>query len=385
VPVEEVPVEEVPVEEAPVEEAPVEEVPVEEVPVEEAPVEEVPVEEVPVEEVPVEEVPVEEVPVEEAPVEEAPVEKAPVEEVPVEEVPVEEVPVEEVPAEAAPVREEPKAPSTATPRPIPEGQYVPPRPVYGGARKNGYNPTTPHEGFYYPVYEDALASQQVARQAEEEAMHSEEQDVIAQIYANAIDRSVPPVDFSFDPIHVDPTQVTGNVEFFNIHERAEQDKITIRTSGSYHPKSIPEAETAQTSAPTAFFNKGRALLFASSATFGVMLIEFVLLLALMDPLSVSLQGIIFFGVTAVLMELFFVILYFKGFGKNASKSTSSNYVVVDLIVFILLTIATIGIAIFQGSNLSEISVLVNRIILPVLLAFNIVVFALFYRLFKNKQ
>lgn len=208
-------------------------------------------------------------------------------------------------------------------------------------------------------------------------------DVIGMLYNNAIDTAVAPSkgDSKKALPKAEPQQLSGNIEFFNILERAEYDGIKVRTSGVYKPKEVIQSSN---DVPTAFFNKGKAMFFSALCVFAIVFAEFLALLGLRSTFELSLTYCISVLVLGILMVGVFVLLYLGGFGKNAKKVKTSTDSIVSIIVFAIVVLIIAAFAIGKKANLSEIKDLARFILIPVVIAANIIFFTAFYRLFKSK-
>lgn len=208
-------------------------------------------------------------------------------------------------------------------------------------------------------------------------------DVIGMLYNNAIDTAVAPSkgDSKKALPKAEPQQLSGNIEFFNILERAEYDGIKVRTSGVYKPK---EVIPSSNDVPTAFFNKGKAMFLSALCVFAIVFVEFLASLGLRTTFELSLTYCITVLVLGILMLGVFVLLYLGGFGKNAKKIKTSTDSIVSIIVFAIVVLIIAAFAIGKKANLAEIKDLARYILIPAVIAANIIFFNAFYRLFKNK-
>lgn len=205
-------------------------------------------------------------------------------------------------------------------------------------------------------------------------------DVIGKLYNNAIDTAeVTQKSEKKNLPKAEPQQISGNIEFFNILERAEYDGIRVKTSGMYKPK-----ETVEETVPTAFFNRGKAMFFSSLATFSFLLVEFVIILATRKATELSLGYPLTVLALSVVMVAVFTALYLLGFGKNAILNKNMSFLIFSFIAFGVAILLIVAFAISSQAALSEPKELVKYIVFPAVIASNIVVFACFYRFFRKR-
>lgn len=205
-------------------------------------------------------------------------------------------------------------------------------------------------------------------------------DVIGKLYNNAIDTAEGGQKAEKKNLpKAEPQQISGNIEFFNILERAEYDGIRVKTSGMYKPK-----ETVEETVPTAFFNRGKAMFFSSLATFAFLLVEFVIILATRKATELSIGYPLTVLALSVVMVAIFTALYLLGFGKNAILNKNMSFLIFSLIAFGVAILLIVAFAISSQAALSEAKELVKYIVFPAVIASNIVVFACFYRFFRKR-
>lgn len=231
--------------------------------------------------------------------------------------------------------------------------------------------------------EDEETDLPTADDADTEAEPTDEgdyKDVIGMLYTNAIDSDDVPEDDRPPITKAAPEQLTGNIEFFNILEQAEFDGIKVRTSGVYKPKDVSESE-----APTAFFNKGKAMFFSALSTFAVLFIEWILTFATQSVTGITTAySLTVLGVGIIFLAIFGII-YALGFGKNAIKHKNASYLVISVILFIIASLVITALAIGKGAKLTETKDLLSNLIFPIVYATNTIVYALIYRFFRAKM
>lgn len=141
--------------------------------------------------------------------------------------------------------------------------------------------------------------------------------------------------------------------------------------------------------PGKSFDKGKALFWTALWVFGVALIESVVNICLRGVLGSNLWYVIVpFIIDFVFMGVF-LFLYLSGYGKNSRKSLSRSYISASFVVFvnILLIICLIAFLVitFANDTTALTSQIVLYVVLPVIYACNIPLFALLYSYFSNKQ
>ena len=205
-------------------------------------------------------------------------------------------------------------------------------------------------------------------------------DVIGKLYNNAIDTAeVAQKAEKKNLPKAEPQQISGNIEFFNILERAEYDGIKVKTSGMYKPK-----ETIEENVPTAFFNRGKAMFYSSLATLAFLLVEFIIILATRQATELSIGYPLTVLALSIAMVAVFTALYLLGFGKNAILNKNMSFLIFSFIAFGVAILLIVAFAISSQAVLSEPKELVKYIVFPALIASNVIVFACFYRFFRKR-
>ena len=141
--------------------------------------------------------------------------------------------------------------------------------------------------------------------------------------------------------------------------------------------------------PGKSFDKGKALFWTALWVFGVALIESVVNICLRGVLGSNLWYVIVPFIIDFLFMGVFLFLYLSGYGKNSRKSLSRSYISASFVVFvnILLIICLIAFLVitFANDTTALTSQIVLYVVLPVIYACNIPLFALLYSYFSNKQ
>ena len=142
------------------------------------------------------------------------------------------------------------------------------------------------------------------------------------------------------------------------------------------------------SAPTVkrenlLFNKGFTLFKSAMVVFCLILAECLAVFFLRDVIGV---GAIYAAVPFAVGFAAFIIcavLYACGYRSHERRTKSNSYLVSAFIVFGITVIATSMIAIYFKANLMDAKQLLKFIVLPIVFLLNIVLFAVFYRLFAK--
>lgn len=197
---------------------------------------------------------------------------------------------------------------------------------------------------------------------------------------------VPPADQyqTAPPEQAPPSNASSasNVEFYDIQEQAENDGIRITTSNG--------ARNRTTAAKNAgnVFDKGKALFMSALYVFIVALAESIINLCIRGAIDSNAAYVIIPFVATFVMFGVFLFLYLRGYGKNSRKTQSRSYLSASLIIFVDLIIVIVLIAYFIIDSINAPVNFVHILkyaILPVIFAFNIPLFAIFYNYNSNRQ
>lgn len=177
-------------------------------------------------------------------------------------------------------------------------------------------------------------------------------------------------------------KTASTIEFYDVEEKAENDGLRITTANGARTRSA-----AKTVGNT--FDKGRALLFAAICTGVIGLIECIINSCLHGVLQTSAAYVVIPYVIVFVGVGVFLFLFFNGYGKNSRKTQSRSYISASLVIFANLVLVICVIASFVILNSEqEISVglkILKYGVFPAIFAFNLPVFAFFYRYHCNRQ
>lgn len=214
------------------------------------------------------------------------------------------------------------------------------------------------------------------------------QSTINKLYNNAIDTYDPAMDESAyadesydEPDDLSGVKVSGNLEFYDILERAEYDGIKVYTSGGYKLKE----HNAPAVVSSSFYNKGLTLFKSALVTFFVILAEFLLVLVSRNASGVSMPYCFTILGVDVVMLVTFTLLMFSGFGKHARrKRGDKSYIVTACILFAIFALLVAAVAIGTGATMTTLAEIMKNIGIPLIVGLSIPLFSIFFYLFTNQ-
>jgi LytS/YehU family sensor histidine kinase len=131
------------------------------------------------------------------------------------------------------------------------------------------------------------------------------------------------------------------------------------------------------------FNKGWALLKSSLIVGALLLVEFIIATIFRVDLNVGIAYPIVILALALGQFAVFATLYLKGYGKNARKSKSHNYLTVSIVFTCLAVLIICVFALLLDVNFSSSSEVIAKIVLPIIIALNVPLFSLSYFYFSK--
>ena len=177
-------------------------------------------------------------------------------------------------------------------------------------------------------------------------------------------------------------RAASNIEFYDVEEKAEHDGLRITTTNGSRNRTVSKS-IGNT------FDKGRALFFAAVIVFAIALAECIVNICLQKVLLSSVAYVVLPFVFAFLMLGVFLFLFLSGYGKNSRKTQSRTYISASFVVFanLVLVICLVAYFIIAFSE-QDVQIGIQIIkygIFPAIFAFNIPLFAIFYRYQSNRQ
>lgn len=157
-----------------------------------------------------------------------------------------------------------------------------------------------------------------------------------------------------------------------IINRGRSDGVRITPSTEYDARSTYATKTT--------YNKGMTLAISSSAVLFILLVEFLFCMIFRTKLNVP----VIYPVTLLLIGLIqfavFGGLFLKGYGANCAKPMSSNYISKSVVVTIILILIICVCSFLFHINFTLASDIMKLIVIPIITALNIIVFALVFYL-----
>jgi hypothetical protein len=169
--------------------------------------------------------------------------------------------------------------------------------------------------------------------------------------------------------------------FEDLHARANSEGIRINTAGSLQGTSTSATVVKR---EQSLFNKGFTLFKTAMIIFSLVLAECLAVFFLRDTIGVN---AIYPAVPFAIGFVAFIvcaILYACGYRSQERRTKSSSYMISALIIFVITVIATSMVAIYFKADLMNATELLKFIVIPVVFLLNIVLFAIFYRLFAKQ-
>ncbi|MDY4894570.1 MAG: hypothetical protein SO532_01625, partial [Candidatus Borkfalkiaceae bacterium] len=183
-------------------------------------------------------------------------------------------------------------------------------------------------------------------------------------------------------------------DFSMLNERAQADGIKLRTAGnaatnlpngraSSNEPTIANVAANDKNASFGFFNKGKTLFKAALVIFFIALAESISVFFFRNELGVNglYPFVAFTG--GFLTFLVCTIMYAGGYKPKVRKTKKCGYILTSFVVFVIVTVLASMVAVYLKVDLRSTAVLFAYVLLPVIYLFNVVLFALFYRLFSK--
>ncbi len=222
---------------------------------------------------------------------------------------------------------------------------------------NHYNP---------PVIEEKSEETPVAEEKKEESYRT----VVQKLYSNSL-RSEPTTEAK--PVK---SQSLGQIDFYDLEEKASKDGIRIRTAGG---------GGANKEAPSdSVVHKGKALFLSALVVFVICLIEGSVLIALQPKWQLPLFYPYFVYAAGVATLLICGLAYANRYGEHALRQ-AGNTLINCCVTFVLLAIFTLVLALAVKIDFANLSQLATFVIVPVVFFLNIVFFAIAYVLQIKKR
>lgn len=159
-------------------------------------------------------------------------------------------------------------------------------------------------------------------------------------------------------------KTNSKIEFFDVLEKAEYDGLKVTTSNGYS-----ENKKITT------YNKGKKLFLSSVIIAILAILEIACILTLNKYLTYNLNYIyIAYGVVLGVV-LIFGFLYLCGYGKNTVKAQKQSCASICLLINFLLILLIFALAILFEIKLVKFINILKFIIIPIILSFNITIFA----------
>lgn len=227
-----------------------------------------------------------------------------------------------------------------------------------------------------PVEQETAIPQQAPHSTEQEAdtPYTEEQPSAVHAQEQEQER--------FERAQPIRARAASNIEFYDVEEKAESDGLRITTTNGSRNRTV-----SKTVGNT--FDKGRALFFAAVIVFAIALAESIINICLQRALLTSVAYVVLPFVIDFVMLGIFLFLFLSGYGKNSRKTQSRTYISASLVIFanLVLIICLVAYFIIAFSE-QEVSIgiqIVKYGLFPTIYAFNIPLFAIFYRYQSNRQ
>ncbi len=153
-------------------------------------------------------------------------------------------------------------------------------------------------------------------------------------------------------------------------EKARADGLKINTSS-------PTAARARGSRGTTF-NRGAALFASSVIVAVILLIEFAVCMALMQPLGIGIMYPITLLIIAVVQLGVFGTMYACGFGRGSIRPASHGYISLCIVLTIISVLVICLVSFLLDINLQSATDIAIKIIIPSITALNITIFGVSY-------
>ena len=175
---------------------------------------------------------------------------------------------------------------------------------------------------------------------------------------------------------------TPPTRFEDLQSRANSEGIRVNTAGSL--QSVNTGANAVVKREQSLFNKGFTLFKTAMVVFCLVLAECLSVFFLRDAIGVNaIYPAVPFAIGFVAF-IICAILYACGYRSQERRTKSTSYMVSALIIFVITVIATSMVAIYFKADLMNAKELLKFIVIPVVFLLNIVLFAVFYRLFAKQ-
>ena len=184
----------------------------------------------------------------------------------------------------------------------------------------------------------------------------------------------------FTPVYA---QQNSPGDFSDLQRQAQTDGIRLRTSGEqkYETNAAPTQPTNH----NGYFNLGLSLYKSSFIIFCIVAFEALFAYFIRGYLGVSLLYPLLAFAIGFVQFITFAIMYAQGYKAKARRKKHSSYLLTSSVVFVISVIVTTMIAVYFKAEMSNPAQLLSFVVLPIAYLFNIVLFAIFYRLFSARS
>ncbi len=172
-------------------------------------------------------------------------------------------------------------------------------------------------------------------------------------------------------------------DFSDLQRQAQTDGIRLRTSGEQKYETVPMH--TQTANANGYFNMGLSLFKSAFIIFCIVAFEALLAYFIRGYLGVSVLYPLIAFAGGFVAFIVFAILYAQGYKAKARRKKHSSYLLTSSVIFVIAVIVTTMMAVYFKAETSNPAELLSFVVLPVLYLFNIVLFAIFYRLFSARS
>ena len=169
---------------------------------------------------------------------------------------------------------------------------------------------------------------------------------------------------------VQVTQSRYNYQSDPAYEKAKADGLKINTSSASGIRTKGARGTT--------FNKGAAL-FASAVIVGViLLIEFAVCLALMQPLGIGIMYPVTLLILAVVVLGLFGGMYAAGYGRGSIRPATHGYISLCAVLTVIAILVVCLVSFLLEINLQSSTDIAVKLIIPAITALNITIFGVSY-------
>ena len=184
----------------------------------------------------------------------------------------------------------------------------------------------------------------------------------------------------FAPVY---TQQNAHGDFSDLQRQAQSDGIRLRTAGEQHRETAPSP--TPTASANGYFNMGLSLFKSAFIIFCIVAFEALFAYFIRGYLGVSVLYPLIAFAGGFVAFIVFAILYAQGYKAKVRKKKHSSYLLTASVIFVITVIVTTMIAVYFKAETSNPAELLSFVVLPIIYLFNIVLFAIFYRLFSSRS